>query len=319
MKEYSLGIDTSNYKTSVAIVDKNDNIIYDERIFLTVPEGALGLRQQDALFQHIENLPGLLKGAVDAAADGTIVAVSASNKPRPINGSYMPCFIAGENQCKVIASFLGCQDNYFSHQEGHLAAASRYTELKDKDEYIFFHFSGGTTEILKYKKGDISILGGSLDISFGQLLDRVGSKMDFSFPAGARLDQLAYEYSPEETYKNLLPVIKIKNLEFNVSGIETAAIKLIGEIDNRSLAFMLMERVQDCIERIIKAAAKESGTEDFLFAGGVSASTFIRNRMDVFGKNNENLILHFSEPELSSDNAVGIAFLGGDRFWRASL
>ena len=117
MKEYSLGIDTSNYKTSVALVDSDENIVYDGRIFLEVREGTLGLRQQDALFQHISNLPKLLDEAIRAASDGKIIGAAASNKPRPVEGSYMPCFLAGENQAKVIAPLLDTEAQFFSHQE----------------------------------------------------------------------------------------------------------------------------------------------------------------------------------------------------------
>ena len=300
-------------------MDRDDNIIYDERVFLTVPEGGMGLRQQDALFQHIENLPALLEGAFHAASDGNIVSVSASNKPRPIEGSYMPCFLAGYNQCRIIASLLNCKGNFFSHQEGHLASASRLTELREKDEYIFFHFSGGTTEVLKYTKGSIELIGNSLDISFGQLLDRVSEKMAYSFPAGERIDALALEYVPDEDYKNTLPSIKVRGLEFNLSGIETATIKQLDSMDNNALSYMLMERVLDCIEKIIENANSEYSTEDFLFAGGVSSSRFIRRGIEEFARKKQYMRIHFSEPYLSSDNAVGIAFLGGDKFWQANL
>ena len=317
MREYSLGIDTSNYKTSVALVDRDDNIIYDERIFLKVPEGSIGIRQQDALFQHIGNLPILLEGAFEKSRDGKIVAVAASNRPRPIEGSYMPCFLAGEKQCKVISDILECHSTFFSHQEGHLAAAARFTEFKDMDEYAFFHFSGGTTEILRYSEGKINILGDTLDISFGQLLDRIGAYMGYHFPAGENIDKLACEYIREDGYKNTLPKIKVNKLEFNLSGIETASKNLIGQIDNNKLSYMLLERVLECIEAIIENANAEYLIKDYLFAGGVSSSKFIRTEIKNFLEDKQGILnVQFAAPNLSTDNAVGIAFLGGDTFWR---
>ena len=59
--DYILGIDTSNYKTSIAVVDREKHIICDLRRFLTVKQGERGLRQSDALFQHIQNLPALME------------------------------------------------------------------------------------------------------------------------------------------------------------------------------------------------------------------------------------------------------------------
>ena len=60
-KRYILGIDTSNYKTSVAVTDENQSIICDVRKFLEVKQGEKGLRQSDALFQHVKNLPVLME------------------------------------------------------------------------------------------------------------------------------------------------------------------------------------------------------------------------------------------------------------------
>lgn len=320
MREYSLGIDTSNYKTSVALVSKDEEIVYDKRTFLTVKEGSIGLRQQEALFQHISNLPELLEGAFNASRDGKIVSVSASSRPRPVENSYMPCFIAGMNECKIISSLLNCKMSYFSHQEGHLASAVRFTKLRDENEYIFFHFSGGTTEILIYSNGKIKQIGQSDDISFGQLLDRTGNMLDYSFPAGEDIDKLALSFIDNGDYKNILPKIKVNGLKFNLSGIETAVKNSELKNDKKLISFMLMERILECIETIIKNASNEYGIKDFLFSGGVSSSWFIRNGIDSsFNNEKGNLNVYFSSPELSSDNAVGIAFLGGDLVWRETL
>ena len=317
MKEFSLGIDTSNYKTSVALVDKEGNIIFDERIFLTVKEGELGLRQQEALFQHINNLPALIEGAIAASEGGSITTVSASTRPRPIDGSYMPCFLAGENICKILAASLGASSYSFSHQEGHMMSALRFTELYRKENYIFFHFSGGTTEILKVEDGNINILGQTKDISFGQLLDRAGNKMGYEFPSGKKIDELALAFVPDEKYINELPVIKTKNLEFNLSGIETSVMKHIGIKDNEEIAYMLMERIADCIIKIICDANKDFSEERFLFSGGVSSSEFINSRvLNHFNNKDSGIEVYFASPELSSDNAVGIALLGGEQFWQ---
>ena len=312
MKEYVLGIDTSNYTTSVAVVDNEGRIVYDGRMFLLVPEGQVRIRQQEALFQHIGNLPELLYEAFDETRNGEIVSVAASNRPRPVDGSYMPCFLAGEKESRVIAALLSCDRNTFSHQEGHLEAARRFTDLKDKDEFVFFHFSGGTTEILQYDSGEIILLGESEDISFGQLLDRVGCRLGRRFPAGGSMDYMACEFQPTSEYKNLLPKIKVDGLKFNLSGIETAAGKLVGEIQEEELAYMLLERILECIKKIVINSSEASGLKDVLFSGGVSSSEFIREGMKGFDKCN----IYFSHPELSSDNAVGIAFLGGDKFWQ---
>jgi len=89
-----IGIDTSNYKTSVAVVGFDNSIVSDVRVLLRVKQGERGLRQSDALFQHIENLPALTRKALFGVDKNDVVCISVSSKPRPVEGSYMPCFNA---------------------------------------------------------------------------------------------------------------------------------------------------------------------------------------------------------------------------------
>ena len=92
----TLGIDTSNYATSLAVFDTDaGEVVCDCKKFLPVKEGQLGLRQSDALFHHTAALPSML-AELGARADLTQVrAVGVSARPRPVEGSYMPCFLAG--------------------------------------------------------------------------------------------------------------------------------------------------------------------------------------------------------------------------------
>lgn len=312
-REYSLGIDTSNYKTSVAITDREENVIYDKRILLSVKKGERGLRQQEAVFQHINNLPGLIEEAMDVVEKDLIGVVSASVKPRPVKESYMPCFTVGEGVCRIIASSLKIPFYFFSHQEGHIAAAKSSTELNE-DEYIAFHFSGGTSEALKIDKEDkITKIGGTLDIAFGQLIDRIGVAIGLRFPAGEKIDEFASLKSPFP--KNLLPSINLSGFNFNLSGIETAALKLAKEIPDKELSYMLFQRITEIIIEEIKMINHEKGIRNFLFTGGVSESQFLKEAVvnEFLGT---DINIFFSEPNLSSDNAVGISLLGGKKIWQ---
>ena len=102
---YILGIDTSNYKTSIAVIDHKKHIICDLRRFLTVKQGERGLRQSDALFQHIQNLPELME-EMRRMFDGRIDADACSFRPRPEAGSYMPVFLAGSGFAKAAGIVL---------------------------------------------------------------------------------------------------------------------------------------------------------------------------------------------------------------------
>ena len=117
-----LALDTSNYTTSVAVFDGQTGC--NRSKLLEVRPGELGLRQSDALFQHVRELPGLFEQLERQGLLDGIAAVGASTRPREVEGSYMPCFLAGSSQGRGLAHTLGVPFFAHSHQQGHLAAAA---------------------------------------------------------------------------------------------------------------------------------------------------------------------------------------------------
>ena len=312
-----IALDTSNYTTSAAAADRDGNIVSDHRILLTVREGERGLRQQEALFQHVNNLPDVVKLVMDDIHGCSIAGVACSVRPRPVEGSYMPCFNAGWSEASVLASTLGVPLYEFSHQEGHAAAAAHDTELEGKDDFVFFHLSGGTTEAVQLP--DYKICGKTLDISFGQLIDRTGVLLGMKFPCGAVLDSLAESYKGSGKY--VLPKIKVINGDVNLSGIEAACVRLIESekesdtgLDSALFAKSLFDRIAEALTAMTVDISRNTGKKDFLFAGGVSSSIYIRNKLK--GMIPEGICVCFGEPELCRDNAAGIAILGGRKIWR---
>jgi N6-L-threonylcarbamoyladenine synthase len=195
-----LGLDTSNYTTSVAVFDGQNG--WNEGRLLDVRPGELGLRQSDALFQHVKRLPALFEKLKEQGLLTDIRAVGASTRPRAVEGSYMPCFLAGTSQGQCLADTLGVPFYAHSHQQGHLAAAAwsaGHMELLDRP-FLAWHLSGGTTELLKVEPDGYTvqaeIVGGTQDISAGQLIDRTGVLLGLQFPAGKALDAL-YEQIEE--------------------------------------------------------------------------------------------------------------------------
>lgn len=354
-KKCVLGIDTSNYTTSVAIVDDNYNIIADERKKLTVKQGDRGLRQSNALFQHIENIPELIYDAFSKNIEGCeLTLVSVSSKPRPLEGSYMPVFKAGISAGKSIAAACSVPYVDFSHQEGHIEAVKHFSAFNnDNDEFLCWHISGGTCDILKvkYEKGcpeSVNLIGGSKDISFGQLLDRTGVAMGMPFPSGGAMDEIASKAFQQTTgrLKNISVNSEPSGVRFNLSGIETQCRRMIISIqqgrnlrnienkhekvnfsierssDKCLLCMLIKEIFEKIAECIIEASVKASeitGINKVLISGGVASSKTIRNIFSnkhfITRSNVSWLDIVFGEISLSSDNAVGTAILGGKKKW----
>ena len=332
-KDLVLGIDTSNYTTSLAIIDAKGAIAADKRRFLTVKQGERGLRQSRALFQHMENLPEMLPELFGQIDKERIGSVSASNRPRPVEGSYMPVFKAGVNYGKIVAASLGVPFFGFSHQEGHLEAVKHNSSLAEETEYLAYHLSGGTCELLRITKDFLQILGGSRDISFGQVIDRIGVTLGLGFPAGGEMDLIAlnirdrlngrkdWNHSSSKRCggpADLLKRIPIDGLEINLSGIETQCRReLLKGAEPEKLVYELFRNMSACLCHLTEKAVTETGCGHVLFTGGVTASRFVREEIgDYFSDKSLNIV--FGDPALSSDNAVGIAFLGGKELWQSN-
>ena len=307
----SLGIDTSNYKTSVAVTDRRGEILADERMFLSVKKGERGLRQSEALFQHVNRLPEMLTRILsDEEIRSGIGCVAVSSRPRPVEGSYMPVFLAGVSAAKCVSAALRVPLHMFSHQEGHIEAVRHYSPVGDGEPVVCFHFSGGTTEALLVGDG-LEIIGGSRDLSYGQVLDRVGVSMGMDFPCGEALDKMAA--SADDKKPGLLSKIKVTDGYVNLSGIETQAQRALKGADESALTAELFERLSASVLDMTRQLSKKYRVNNFIYTGGVSSSSYLRKFLSSNAPSELNII--FGRPELSADNAVGISLLGGKKTW----
>ncbi|KMT21349.1 hypothetical protein [Clostridium cylindrosporum] len=294
-----LGIDTSNYTTSIAIYS-DDGIIEDRRKLLTVSLGKRGLRQSDALFEHIKNMPSLLEGLKVYKLD----AVAVSTKPRPIEGSYMPVFLAGESIAKSIANLNNIPLLETTHQEGHLEAALNSISL-NFNNFIAIHISGGTTEVLNVKNNEIyniDIIGGTKDISIGQFIDRTGVGLGHTFPAGTSIDKLALKVKES----NLRIPSKVEGLFMNFSGQETKAHEYISlNYNSEDISYAVMLCISKTLQKVCLNIQKLYDLP-IVFMGGVSSSKFLK---EYFKRNKFNNV-YFARGQYGCDNAVGVAKIG---------
>lgn len=296
-----LGFDTSNYTTSVALC--RDGSLEGRSRLLDVPEGQLGLRQSEALFMHVKRLPDLA-AALSQSLEEEISAVGASSAPREVEGSYMPCFLAGLSQAETMASLLHVPCFRFSHQQGHIAAVAYGAGRPEllEQPMLAWHLSGGTTELLLVRPENglftCTPIGGTTDISAGQLIDRTGKLLGLRFPAGKELDKIA---SP-----NVKPFrVKLEGLSFSLSGMENKVKSMVQSGgDPGTIAGFVLSTVISAVWRASQEARSTYGNLPLVFTGGVSSNSLLRSSIPGGV---------FAPPQYSTDNAYGVAALT----WRA--
>lgn len=301
-----IGIDTSNYTTSVALLDTEGRLLANIKRPLPVKDGECGLRQSDAVFAHVKNLPSAMKEAEGILSGRPVAAVGVSTKPRNAEGSYMPCFLVGAAEAAGLQAALHVPTYAFSHQCGHIMAALYSAGREDLLSRTFgaFHVSGGTTEVLRVTPDNdgfhTEVVGGGADLHAGQLIDRVGVYMGMPFPAGRHMEEAAL--------KNKVRVSPRKpsvcGMTANLSGFENLAKALYDDTGNMFLtsAFVL-RAVSDTLVKLGERYIAAYGEMPIVFAGGVMSNSAIK----------ADLARHFdtvfAEPAMSADNAVGVAAL----------
>lgn len=297
-----LGIDTSNYTTSVSLYDSVTGKAISKRKLLPVKTGELGIRQNDAVFHHTQQLPQLIDELF--TENVKIDAVGVSSTPRSVENSYMPCFTVGTSLAKSIGKILNIPVYENSHQQGHIVSALYSIDRLDliSKPHIAFHVSGGTTEaILVNTDGFMStkIIGGTSDLNAGQLVDRVGVMLGLSFPCGKELEKLALNCNDEIKIKP-----SINKYQCSLSGFENKAKALYEQnISKEYIAKFTLKAVENSLAGILQNILLEYGNLPVVFAGGVMSNSIIRESMI------KRFDCMFSLPEYSTDNAVGVAVL----------
>lgn len=303
---FILGIDTSNYTSSVSIYDTISGEITMKKRLLPVKDNAVGLRQSDAVFEHTKQLHTLME-ELFCACPCKLDAVSVSIRPRSVEGSYMPAFLVGDMLASSIASVLRVPKFSCSHQDGHIVAALYGANQLDmlKAPFYAFHLSGGTTEAVrvtpKEKLFETEIIAKTLDLNAGQLVDRVGVMLGLQFPCGVELTKLALQCDQDIKIKPTL-----KGCDVHISGVQNQCEKLFSEgKPSCYIAKYVIEYLKQAVEGMTKAIFSMYGELPLLYAGGVMSNVTIREYMQAKYK------AWFAPPIYSADNSAGVAIIGG--------
>ena len=296
-----IGFDTSNYTTSIAYFDGKSGTNCSR--LLPVKEGALGLRQSDAVFHHTQSLPELSGRLFSNLDIGEVKAIGVSTRPRAVEGSYMPCFTVGYSHGKMLADALKVPLFSFSHQQGHIAASLWSAGRLDLMErpHLAWHLSGGTTELLLVtpdgKNVSCEKIGGTSDISAGQLIDRTGQLIGLPFPSGKHLDALCASCDNADFFR-----VKCQQQTFSLSGVQN---KVNAYFENHSPEETASYAINSVAHAVLTATINARKTYPGLpvvFSGGVASNSTLRHVMKPVDP-------VFCEPQYSTDNAIGIAVL----------
>ena len=303
---YILGIESSCDETSVAIV-KNGREVLSNVISSQIPihEKFGGVVPEIASRNHVEAISNVTKKALKEAniTLNDIDAIACTYGP-----GLVGALLVGVSYAKALSYAINKPLVGVNHIEGHIAA--NYITNKDlKPPFLCTIVSGGHTHLVHIKDyREFEILGKTRDDAIGEAFDKVARVIGLGYPGGPKIDKLAKEGEANIT----LPETHFDNLDFSFSGIKTAVINLHHknpEVNKADLAASFENAVTNVLVDNTLKAVKELNLNKIALAGGVSANSYIRERFEKVGKEND-IQIYYPELILCTDNAAMIASAG---------
>ena len=306
-----LGIETSCDETGIAVFDSDDGLIADAiysqaemhaRFGGVVPELASRdhIRKTLPLIREVLSLGNLETGDLDA--------VAYTSGPGLI-GALM----VGATIGRSFAWARGLPAIGVHHMEGHLLAPL-LSESNPSLPFVALLVSGGHTQLVRVDAiGRYTLMGESLDDAAGEAFDKTAKLLGLSYPGGPALAALAESGRPGRfTFPR--PMTDRPGLDFSFSGLKTAAMTTIRNIDNLSesdradIANAFEEAVVETLTIKCVRALEQAALSDLVIAGGVAANQRLRERL---GQSVEHVF--YAPASLCTDNGAMIAFAGHER------
>mgnify|MGYP004654252863 FL=1 len=297
-----LAIESSCDETSVAIVkngrDVLSNIIATQ---IDIHKKYGGVVPEIASRNHVENITYVVKEAIEKAEikleDVDIIGCT-------YGPGLVGALLVGLSTAKAMAYALNKPLVGVHHIEGHIAA-NYITHKELTPPYLCLVVSGGHSHLVyveDYTK--FNVLGKTRDDAVGEAFDKVSRAVGLGYPGGPIIDKMAKEGKP--TYK--LPRTHFENLDFSFSGVKTAVLNLINkekDLNVNDLCASFEEAVTDVLIENVLRAVDELHVSKVAIAGGVSANSYLRDRMQKIGSMH-NLKIYYPELILCTDNAAMI-------------
>lgn len=216
----------------------------------------------------------------------------------------MPCFLVGYSHAKLLSDAFRVPLVEVSHQQGHVAASlwsAGRLSLMD-EPHLAWHLSGGTTELLLVEPEGKNVrctkIGGTTDISAGQLIDRTGQLLQLPFPSGKHLDTLSRQAQGKDVFQ-----VKCSDCQFSLSGVQNKVQQFhAASGDSAETAGYALRCVASAVFKATQQAQKLYPGLQVVFSGGVASNTMLREKIAPL-----NAV--FSQPQFSTDNAMGVAVL----------
>jgi len=311
---YILGIESSCDDTSAAVL-KNDTVLSNKIANQSIHKKYGGVVPELASRAHLSNIIPVVESAIKESGISLndVSAIAFTRGP-----GLMGSLIVGTEFAKSLGVSLEVPVIEVNHMQAHILS-NFIDNGKEKPDFPFLGvtISGGHTQFIlveDYFKMDI--LGETLDDAIGEAFDKCGKKIGLRYPAGPEIDKLS-KMGDEHKFNFPLPRVEGGNISY--SGTKTAFINFLHKNVNKNKNFIdenlhdicasIQKNLVDNLLNKVKFLATKNNLNSIVFGGGVSANSYLKNRLNYESREN-NWKIYIPELEYTTDNAAMIGIVG---------
>jgi N6-L-threonylcarbamoyladenine synthase len=302
-KIISLGIESTAHTFGIGIIDNKGKIYANvKRQFVSKTGSAEGIKPYDASIFHYHNAIDCLKQAL---ADSKLTIDDINLISFAKSPGLGPCLSVGATFARTLSLKYNKPIVGVNHCVAHLEIGKTLMKAKDP---LFIYTSGANTQIIGKDNKRYKILGETLDIGLGNLLDSFARDLGYGFPGGPILDKkyfLSNNYIP-------LPY-SVKGMDIVFSGLLTSARKKIKTEKEEDLIFSFMHTAYAMVLEVCERAISYTKKKEIMVIGGVAASKALKEMLESFAKQRK-IKLFIPPVSVCLDNGVMIADLGIKHF-----
>ncbi|MEA3558452.1 MAG: bifunctional N(6)-L-threonylcarbamoyladenine synthase/serine/threonine protein kinase [Candidatus Thermoplasmatota archaeon] len=303
-----LGIESTAHTFGAGIV-LDGKIVSNVRNMYVPDKG--GIHPREAADHHVKVGVDVVRRSLEEASiePGDLDLVAFSRGP-----GLGPCLRVGATIARVMSLQNGIPIIGANHCVAHLEIG----ELLGAEDPVLLYTSGGNTQVIAFVKRRYRVMGETLDIGIGNMLDKLGREMGIPFPAGPKIELLARGEavpgvkgaSGEEDPEFLELPYSVKGMDMSFSGVLTAALNLRRKgASIHSVCRSVQETCFSMLCEVTERAVAHIGAEEVLLGGGVACNSRLKEMVSIMAR--ERGAKSFAPPpSLAVDNGAMIAYLG---------
>ncbi len=303
-----LGIESTSHTFGVGIVEYYEDrvrILANEKDTYTPVKG--GIHPREAALHHVNTAPKILNNALRKAGItiGDITGIAVSLGP-----GLGPCLRVGASLARFLASYYDKPLIPVNHAVAHVEIGKYLYNFTDP---LVIYVSGGNTLIAVQRLKRYRILGETLDIPLGNLLDTFAREIGIAPPYVVK-GKHAVDICAEKGSGFIPLPYTIKGSDLSFSGLLTAALKIAEKHKSDpdklgDLCLSLRETAFNMLVEVSERALVLTGKREVLLVGGVAANKFLSEKLSIMAKLHD-AIYAGTPPEYSGDNGAMIAYTG---------